>query len=219
MTSPVHAHLGTLVADAKALVSDALADGSLDADEVLRIAMFVAEKANVLQGLSGPERRRLVIRAVELAVKSAVPPEQAEQVGSNVALQVLPSVLDIAVSAARGKIFLGKVVETAQKKWSLASLLGCFGQLWAAVVSRKPEAVVAALEPVKTQIESAIQESAVAPPASSDKDDSPAQLSQKEPSPVASIVVLPLETRPPEDAVPELPNTASPESVLEPRPL
>jgi hypothetical protein len=214
--------LDTLVKDAKALVSDALADGMLDADEVLRIAMFVAEKANVLQGLSGPERRRLVIRAVEVAVKSVVPPEQAEQVGSSVALQVLPSVLDIAVSAARGKISLGKVVETAQKKWSLACLLGCLGHLWTAFVSRKPEAVLAALEaevlePVKSLSESASLESEVAPPASSDKGDSPAPLSQTEPSPVASAVVVPLEIRPPESAVPELPNTATPEPVLEPR--
>lgn len=225
MTAPVHAHLDVFVKDAKELVSEALADGVLDADEVLRIAMFVAEKVNLLQGLSGPERRRLVIRAVELAVKSVVPPEQAEQVGSSVALQVLPSVLDIAVSAARGKIFLGKVAK--EKKWSLACLLGCAGHLWTAIVSRKPEAVVAVLqaevlEPVlsgSANQESGTSSQAPPPAKDADTDVSPAQLSQTEPSQSASVVASPLETRPPEGTDVELPNTAiaTPESVLEPR--
>lgn len=223
MASSVHAHFDTLVKATKGLVSDALADGVLDADEVLRIAVHVAEMVNVLQGLSGPERQRLVIRVVEAAVRSVVPAEQAEQVGSNVALQVLPCVLDIAVSAARGKISLGKIVETAQKKWSLACALGCLGHLWTAFVSRKPGDVVAAmevevLEPVKSLSGSASQKSEVVPQASSDKDASPEPLCQTEPNPAASVVVSPLETRPPEGVALELPNTATPESVLEPRP-
>lgn len=96
-----------LLHETKVLVSACLEDGKLDSGEILRIAIFVAETANKVSGLSGAEKKELVLKTVAQAVEEAVPAELREKVGSTVALQVLPTVLDIAVGAARGRLDLG----------------------------------------------------------------------------------------------------------------
>ena len=205
-----------VVSEATALVRECLADGKLDAGEILRIGIFVAEKVNVVKGLTGPEKKEFVLEVLKKAVEAAVPAEQREQAGYTAAIQVLPTVLDIAVAAAHGKVALQRVRERV----SVGCLVGCLSGLWgkrenpaaalaaAAAAVRdavvEPVAVVPAPVPV---VPDASQESV--PAALEQKDTSPQTESPKEPSPQASAEAPPLESRPPEVPVIELPNTAS----------
>ncbi len=210
-----------VVSEATALVKECLADGKLDAGEILRIGIFVAQKVNVLKGLTGPEKKAFVLDVVQKAAEAAIPAERREQVGYTAALQVLPTVLDIAVAAAHGKIALQRVRERV----SVDCVLGCLSGLWsrrekpadvlAAAVLAVREAVVEP-SPAPAPPKSASQESATgsapasaAAPAPVDKDASPPQESPKESSPQASAEAPPLESRPPEPAAIELPNTAT----------
>lgn len=202
-----------VVSEATALVRECLADGKLDAGEILRIGIFVAQKVNVLKGLSGPEKKAFVLDVVQKAAEAAIPAERREQVGYTAALQVLPTVLDIAVAAAHGKIALQRVRERV----SADCLVGCLSGLWSR--REKPAEVLAAAalavreavvepSPAPAPPKSPSQESATAP-APVDKDVSPPQESPKESSPQASAEAPPLESRPPEPAAIELPNTAT----------
>ena len=204
-----------VVSEATALVRECLADGKLDAGEILRIGIFVAQKVNVVKGLSGPEKKAFVLEAVRKAAEAAIPAEQREQVGYTAALQVLPTVLDIAVAAAHGKIALQRVRERV----SVDCLVGCFSGLFAK--REKPADVLATAvlaireavvepSPAPAPPKSASQESATGSAAAPvDKDASPPQEPPKEPSPQASDEAPPLESRLPEPVAIELPNTAT----------
>lgn len=189
----------SVVDAAAALVKECLADGRLDAGEILRIGIFVAEKVNAVKGLSGPEKKVLVLALLQKAVEAAVPVEQREQVGYTVAVQVLPAVLDIAVAAAHGKVALQRV--------HVGCVWNCLSSLWA-----RRETPVAALALVsKTALELPTREVPnleSAPPLET-KDTTLLKESPKEPSPQASPEESPLEIRPPEAAAIELPNTAT----------
>jgi hypothetical protein len=189
----------SVVDAAAALVKECLADGRLDAGEILRIGIFVAEKVNAVKGLSGPEKKVLVLALLQKAVEAAVPVEQREQVGYTVAVQVLPAVLDIAVAAAHGKVALQRV--------HVGCVWNCLSSLWA-----RRETPVAALALVsKTALELPTHEVPnleSAPPLET-KDTTLLKESPKEPSPQASPEESPLEIRPPEAAAIELPNTAT----------
>ena len=196
-----------VLSETVALVRECLADGKLDASEILRIGVFVAQKANALREMSGPQKKEFVLKAVQKAIETAVPAEQREQVGYTTALQVLPTVLDIAVAAAHGKLALQRV--------SVGCLAGCFAGLWskrgnpaAAAAAVKAAALVvrepAVLEAVAVPPKSASPESAPEPP----KDMTPPKESPKEPSPQASAEEAPLEIRRPEVAVEESPSSA-----------
>ena len=97
-----------LAKELKSLVAECFADGKLDSGEILKIGVFAAQKVNVLEGLSGDAKKHLVLKSVDMALRTALPRAQYEKVGSKFALQILPVVLDIAVSAANGKLALGK---------------------------------------------------------------------------------------------------------------
>jgi hypothetical protein len=204
--------------DVAALLKESFADGRLDAGEVLKIAMKVAEKANRLAGLSGAEKKVLVLAAVEQAVRAAVPAAQAEQAVST-ALQVLPAVLDIAVAAARGRLAL----ETAVKqKVSLGCLVDCFAGLFgsrkAPLSAKEPVAslhaapVAPAPAPAPKEAPAAPQpatpESATPPP-TAQPEPAPQQETPEEPTPEASPEVPPVESRPAEEPEIVLPNTAT----------
>lgn len=207
-----------VVSEATALVRECLADGKLDAGEILRIGIFVAEKVNAVKGLTGPEKKEFVLEVLKKAVEAAVPAEQREQVGYIAAIQVLPTVLDIAVAAAHGKVALQRVRERV----SVGCLVGCFSGLWgkrenpaaalAAAAAAVRDAVVepvpvAAAAAAPVPVPNASQESG--PAALEQKDVSPQTESPKEPNPQASAEASPVESRPPEVPVIELPNTAT----------
>lgn len=186
-----------VIDDVIALLKESLADGHLDAGEVLKIAMKVAEKASALSGLSGEEKKAIVIHVVEKAIREAVPAEQAEQVGSTVALQVLPAVLDIAVAAARGRLALQAAVK---QKVSLGCLVDCFAGLFGRKTPQAKEP-----EPLP---ESPTQES-VAPPPVAQPEPSPEKETPAEPTAPASPEAPPQESRPAEETETQLPSTAS----------
>lgn len=185
--------------EAIVLVRECLSDGTLDASEILRIGVFAAQKVNSLRGLTGPEKKALVLALVRKAVEAAVPAEQHESVGYTTALQVLPTVLDIAVAAAHGKLALQRVV---RQRVSLSCLFGCFSSLWSR--KSKPSAIVEAI-PAET-LESANREVDPLPETSNE---SPLKEYPKESSPLASAVIAPLECRLPEVASEESPSSAT----------
>jgi hypothetical protein len=205
-----------VLSETVALVRECLADGKLDASEILRVGVFVAQKANAFRDMSGPKKKEFVLEAVKKALETAVPAERREQVGYTTALQVLPTVLDIAVAAAHGKLALKRV--------SAGCLAGCFGGLWglraqpaaaAQLVVREVASVVMEPEPkpeLKAIPPSDANPEAVPPP----KDESPLKESPKEPTPQASVEEAPLEIRPPEAASEESPSIAIEASRLTP---
>ncbi len=216
--------LDSFVSEASALVRECLADGKLDASEILRIGVFAAQKVNALKALSGPEKKTLVLEVVKKAVEAVVPAERREQVGYTAALQVLPTVLDIAVAAAHGKLALRRVRERV----SVGCLVGCFSGLWARRADPAAAAAAAALtlretvlEPVaapqaapaaEPPVPKETPESASPPPAEpqATTEASPPKESPKEPSPQASAEAPRPEIRPPEVAGTEPPSSATP---------
>ena len=98
--------------DVSETIKACLADGKLDSGELLKIGVSVAEKANKIANLSDDDKKDLVLTCVEAALKQHLSPEQFEKVESKFVLQVLPTVLDIALSAAHGKFDLKKSVES-----------------------------------------------------------------------------------------------------------
>jgi hypothetical protein len=115
------------------LVNDAykvLVDGEVTCGEVVSLGGSLAGKANQFQQLSGLEKRDLVLSSVDLALKKllaemgAEPSDDSEKASflsrrqrlveaAEFAKKTLPSVLNLAVDCARGKIDLRK--EEAQK--------------------------------------------------------------------------------------------------------
>lgn len=197
--------------DVAALLKEALADGRLDTGEVLKIAMKVAEKANRLAGLSGSEKRVLVLAAVEQAVRLTVPPEQAEQVVSTV-LQVLPAVLDIAVAAARGRLALEAAVKQKVSADCLAACFaGLFGSRKVPLSAQEPASVPSAPAVVQKPVavpQPATPESANPPPIAQ-PEAAPLQETSKEPTPEASPEAPLAVSHPAEEPEIVLPNTAN----------
>jgi hypothetical protein len=193
--------------DVAALLQVSFVDGRLDAGEVLKIAMKVAEKANRLDGLSGAEKKMLVLAAMEQAVRLTVPAEQAEQVVST-ALQVLPAVLDIAVAAARGRLALEASVK---QKVSLGCLVDCFAGLFgsrSAPSAQEPASLKIHAAAVPAAPRPASPESANPPP-TAQPESAPLQETPEEPTPEASPEAPPVESRPAEEPETVLPNTAT----------
>ena len=150
--------------DVSETIKACLVDGKLDSGELLKIAVSVAEKANKISNLSDDDKKDLVLTCVEAALKKHLPPGQFEEVESKFVLQVLPTVLDIALSAAHGKFDLKnsvKAVETVG--W--ASCLSCVSSVAsdAAAPSAKcvpahpPSAAEPALVAVQPQVEPQVE--------------------------------------------------------------
>jgi hypothetical protein len=104
---------------------DALADGEVTFGEVVQLGGLLAGKVNQFAGLSGPEKQKVVIAAVEkaleltLAEKLKTLPEadreafeKKVQTAVGFAKETLPAVLNLAVDAANGKLDLGHVKKT-----------------------------------------------------------------------------------------------------------
>ena len=112
---------------------DALADGEVTFGEVVQLGGLLAGKVNQFAGLSGPEKQKVVIAAVEkaleltLAEKAKSLPEadreafeKKVQTAVGFAKETLPAVLNLAVDAANGKLNLGHVKKTCLQTLLLA---------------------------------------------------------------------------------------------------
>ena len=112
---------------------DALADGEVTFGEVVQLGGLLAGKVNRFAGLSGPEKQKVVIAAVEkaleltLAEKAKSLPEadreafeKKVQTAVAFAKETLPAVLNLAVDAANGKLDLGRAKKTCLQTLLLA---------------------------------------------------------------------------------------------------
>ena len=163
MTAPSESNipeelLRALVKDA----ADVLADGEVTFGEVVRLGGSLAGKANQFVQLSGHQKQRLVVKAVEvaleqiLALKNSTLPEAEREAfqekiktAASFAKETLPAVLDVAVQAARGQLNLMKP-EVRKTLWSaIVSALRCFGVRPPVL----PTPVAQLLEAPKAQIE------------------------------------------------------------------
>lgn len=124
---------GIEVGDLVQVARDALADGRLTFGEIVQLGGLLASKVNRFVGLSGQQKQKIVIGVIDVACKQLLSEkyghlseEQYEQYRAKLesaqefAKTTLPSVLDLAVSAAKGRLDLGTVKRTC---CSLVSLL------------------------------------------------------------------------------------------------
>jgi hypothetical protein len=113
---------GVEVGELVQVARDALADGHLSFGEVVQLGGLLASKVRQFVGLSGHQKRQVVIGIVERACSdlleeklAKLPEDQRDAyrekllAAQSFAKDVLPSVLDLAVSAAKGKLDLGTV--------------------------------------------------------------------------------------------------------------
>ena len=152
-----------MVADVKRLIKECYADGHLDFGDVLKIAVGVAGKVNGVREMSGAEKKAFVLKAVEAGLREVFPGELFEQGESKFVRGILPVVLDIAVSSARGAFALQKPLEVATSWFSL-----CCPVLKAVqkpCLTSVPAVVVAAAVPVVTAAEPAVVVAAAEPAA------------------------------------------------------
>lgn len=113
-----------LLEGTKALIQDCLADGVVDAGEVLKIGVSVAEKVAKLKAMSVEEKKTLALSLVEEALKTTLSEEQYQQTGA-LLVQVLPAVLEIAGAASRGELALGDLARVAKSFRWFDCMLGC----------------------------------------------------------------------------------------------
>jgi hypothetical protein len=107
----------------KNLLKESLADGKLDVSEIVKISMVVVEKSHSIISLSYPEKKKYLVRTVEAALKESLTAAQLSETGAQVALDMLPTVLDIANNAITGKFdFTMKGLE----KTASSCLVSCF---------------------------------------------------------------------------------------------
>jgi hypothetical protein len=123
---------GVEVGDLVQVARDALADGHLSFGEVVQLGGLLASKVNQFEQLSGQQKQKIVLGVVERACdellekKLAELPEDEKEAyraklvaAQEFAKEVLPSVLTLAVSAAKGKLDLGTVKKSC---WTVLGL-------------------------------------------------------------------------------------------------
>lgn len=135
--------------DVSETIKACLVDGKLDSGELLKIGVLVAEKANKIANLSDDDKKDLVLTCIAAALKKQLTPEQFEQVESKFVLQILPTVLDIALSAANGKFDLKKSVE----KVGWLSCLSCASSSVVPPVACVPAQQPSAVEPALVAVQ------------------------------------------------------------------
>ena len=151
-----------MIADVKRLIKECYADGHLDFGDVLKIAVGVAGKVNGVREMSGADKKAFVLKAVEAGLREVFPGELFEQGESKFVRGILPVVLDIAVSSARGAFALQKPLEVATSWFSLccpvlkAAQKPCLTSVPAPAVAAvpapaAPAVVVAAPEPAAAE--------------------------------------------------------------------
>ena len=77
-------------------------------DGFLRLAVSIAQDVNAIQGLSGSEKKTIVLDILKQAVQKSTLSDDQKKELSGLLLTVVPATLDIAVSVARGGFSLQK---------------------------------------------------------------------------------------------------------------
>lgn len=205
-----------LLEETKVLIQDCLADGVVDAGEVLKIGMSVAEKVAKLKVMSVEEKKALALSLVEEALKATLSEEQYRQTGA-LLVQVLPAVLEIAGAASRGELSLGDLARVAKSFRWLDCMLGCLasGPLRVLVPSPLKKNVVSSVNVAEPTPEPT-PEPSVAPPVESEEPvkEEPSQASS--PPPEAASETIPSPDSPPSEESQTAPNQVpSPEESRE----
>lgn len=121
---------GVEVGDLVQVAHDALADGHLSFGEVVQLGGLLASKVNRFVGLSGQQKQKIVLGVLEKACSDLLAKHAEDEAyrvklvaAQEFAKDVLPSVLDLAVSVAKGRLDLGQVKKSC---WSvLRAALRC----------------------------------------------------------------------------------------------
>jgi hypothetical protein len=110
---------GVEVGDLVQVAHDALADGHLSFGEVVQLGGLLASKVNRFVGLSGLQKQKIVLGVLEKACSDLLAKHSDNEAyrvklvaAQDFAKGVLPSVLELAVSAAKGRLDLGQVKKT-----------------------------------------------------------------------------------------------------------
>lgn len=204
--SPAEKLLEDIVKDARNQFILAKADGKLEAGEVVQIAVSVAQKVQKLGGLSGTEKKAVVLLSLKRGLEAAGGiPGIAEEMRAEMEKQLLASAsaaIDVAVAVSQGKIDLRK---PAVWKAVCLPLCSAAAQLAAAKVPKDVPVLKEALGAVAQNLvaekaKSASQESpaeirpaesAEAPPVA---DTAPAKPDEKAPSPAGADAESPEKT-------------------------
>jgi hypothetical protein len=141
MTATVTLQSGTAlqIDDLVAAAYDALADGELTFGEMIQLGGLLAGKVNRFVQLSGPEKLKVVLAAVEKALERVLAEkvkslpeadraafEEKVKAAGSFAKDALPAAIALAVDAANGKLGLGHVKKTCLQGLLLA--LRCASQ-------------------------------------------------------------------------------------------
>ncbi len=193
--------LEEIVKDARHQFILAKADGKLEAGEVVQIAVSVAQRVQKLGGLSGTEKKAVVLLSLKRGLEAAGGvPGVAEEMRAEVEKQLLASAsaaIDVAVAVAQGKIDLRK---PAAWKAVCLPLCSAAAQLAAAHVPKDVPVLKEALEFVSEKAKSSSQESpaevrpAETVAAETVADTAPAKPDDKVPSPEEAAVESPEKT-------------------------
>ena len=151
---------GVEIGDLVQVAHDALADGHLSFGEVVQLGGLLASKVNRFVGLSGQQKQKVVLGVLEKACSDLLAKRAEDEAfraklvaAQEFAKDVLPSVLDLAVSAAKGKLDIGQVKKSC---WSvLRAGLKCASK---DLVPLVPIVAIVAPEVAK-EIEAAVQPS------------------------------------------------------------
>jgi hypothetical protein len=118
---------GVEVGDLVQVARDALADGHLSFGEVVQLGGLLASKVNRFVQISGQQKQKMVLGIVERACSELLEKHSEDEAyrlkivaAQDFAKEVLPSVLDLAVSAAKGKLDLGQVKKSCWTALRLA---------------------------------------------------------------------------------------------------
>jgi hypothetical protein len=112
---------------------------------LMHAAVSLAQDVNEIKGLTGSEKKTMVLNIVGRAIQKAPLSEDAKKLLTDVRKNVLPVTLDIAISAARGVFSLQRV-----DKGCLKSFLGCLSS--AVAVDPKLAALAQKVEEVGNSV-------------------------------------------------------------------
>ena len=172
---------GVEIGDLVELARDALADGHLSFGEIVQLGGLLASKVNRFVGLSGQQKQKVVIGVIDVACKKLLvekygrlSDEQYEDYRAKLesaqefAKVTLPFVLDLAVSAAKGRLDLGTVKKSC---WTVLGLaLKCVSKGRVPLPPKEATAVAAPQEEAKeTSAVQPVEEKTAAVPEGADK--------------------------------------------------
>ena len=139
----------------------ALSDGHLSFGEIVSLGGMLAGKVNQIAHLSGVQKKALVLQVVDLALKKILASASAATAAADLAEKVaaagefaknvLPSVLDVAVSVSRGKLDLRKPEVLQKTCFACILALFRFGGVKTVVVAEAKKVVDAPEHKPQTQ--------------------------------------------------------------------